>query len=282
VDARLDEIVDFADIGPFLDTPVKFYSSGMFVRLGFAVAVQARPDVLLVDEVLAVGDLSFQNKCYYKMQEIREAGTTVVVVSHNLLAIRRLCDRVVVMHAGSVRFDGEPGPAISRLHELLDEEPLAGPDGMSGRLPLEAGVVEGTSLEVIGDGRDGASYVASGDRLRLRFTMRAAQPVPHPVYHINVHNAEGSWVYGDTTRFLQMPALPAGEPTSVDIELAPSLVTGSYTVRVGVHRGDADGDALARLAVSQPVTFYVAGRHRAMGVADLQASFTASDREPSS
>src|SRR5579875_711372 len=94
IDRRLDAIVDFAEVEQFIDTPVKFYSSGMFVRLGFAVAVHADPDVLIVDEVLAVGDLAFQVKCYERMNEIRSRGTTVVMVSHHLGAVRRMCERV--------------------------------------------------------------------------------------------------------------------------------------------------------------------------------------------
>src|SRR5436305_2549977 len=96
IDRRFDSILDFSGIEAFIDTPVKFYSSGMFVRLGFAVAVQSEPDVLLVDEVLAVGDMAFQIKCFDRMAEIRASGTTVAVVSHNLNAVRLMCDRTMV------------------------------------------------------------------------------------------------------------------------------------------------------------------------------------------
>ena len=107
IDRRLPDIVDFAEIDDFIDTPVKFYSTGMYMRLGFAVSVIAEPDVLLVDEVLSVGDLAFQAKCLERMMEIRRAGTTIVIVSHNLGAIRRMCDRTIVLHAGRVRHDGD-------------------------------------------------------------------------------------------------------------------------------------------------------------------------------
>ncbi len=119
VDARFESILDFAQIGRFLDTPVKFYSSGMFVRLGFAVAVEANPDILLVDEVLAVGDIAFQVKCFDRMMEIRQSGTTVLVVSHNLHAIRMMCDRTAVLEHGELRFDGDTSDAIGLYHDLL-------------------------------------------------------------------------------------------------------------------------------------------------------------------
>src|SRR5204863_8000785 len=98
IDGLFDSIVAFSEIEDFIDTPVKFYSSGMFVRLGFAVAVASDPEVLLVDEVLAVGDFAFQTKCFDRMEEIRRQGATVLVVSHNMNAIRRLCSRTMLLH----------------------------------------------------------------------------------------------------------------------------------------------------------------------------------------
>ena len=111
----------FAEIKPFIDTPVKFYSSGMFVRLGFAVRVLAEPDVLLVDEVLAVGDINFQLRCFERMQQLQDAGTTIVVVSHNLNAVRNMCQRTILIHDGEMRFDGDTNEAISLYHDLLAE-----------------------------------------------------------------------------------------------------------------------------------------------------------------
>ncbi|MHB8467786.1 MAG: ABC transporter ATP-binding protein, partial [Acidimicrobiales bacterium] len=121
IDARFDDIVRFAEIKPFIDTPVKFYSSGMFVRLGFAVSVLAEPDVLLVDEVLAVGDINFQLRCFDRMAELQARGTTIVVVSHNLNAVRNMCRRTIVIHDAEMRFDGETNDAISLYHDLLAE-----------------------------------------------------------------------------------------------------------------------------------------------------------------
>jgi ABC-type polysaccharide/polyol phosphate transport system ATPase subunit len=105
IDARFDAIVDFADIETFIDTPVKFYSSGMFVRLGFGVSMFADPDVLLVDEVLAVGDFAFQLKCFDQMKLARENGTSIIVVSHALNAIRMLCEHTLLLDDGAMRYD---------------------------------------------------------------------------------------------------------------------------------------------------------------------------------
>ena len=119
IDAAFDEIVAFAELDRFVDTPVKFYSSGMLVRLGFASAVASQPDLLLVDEVLAVGDVAFQAKSFERMRELRERGASLIVVSHNLEAIRTMCDRVLVLDAGKPVFEGGTNEAIGIYHGLL-------------------------------------------------------------------------------------------------------------------------------------------------------------------
>ena len=123
-DKLFDEIVDFADIGDFIDTPVQNYSSGMKVRLGFAIAAQMRPDVLLIDEVLAVGDLSFRIKCYNKIEEmIRDCA--VIIVSHNMPSLARITSRCMVLNKGNMVFEGNPQDAISHYYAMLDEKKLS-------------------------------------------------------------------------------------------------------------------------------------------------------------
>ncbi len=117
--ARFDAIVEFADIGPFLDTQVRFYSSGMFLRLAFAVAVHTDPDVFLVDEVLAVGDEAFRDKCLTRIEELSAEGRTLVVVSHDLPLVERLCGRGVVLDAGTLVHDGPVAGAVERLRAVL-------------------------------------------------------------------------------------------------------------------------------------------------------------------
>jgi lipopolysaccharide transport system ATP-binding protein len=118
---KFDEIVDFAQISGFIDTPVKRFSSGMYVRLAFAVAAHLEPDVLIIDEVLAVGDTEFQNKCLGKIRDVSAGGRTVLVVSHNMSAIRNLTSRCLIMSNGTMVFDGSPTDAIRKYGELLDQ-----------------------------------------------------------------------------------------------------------------------------------------------------------------
>jgi lipopolysaccharide transport system ATP-binding protein len=119
VRSKFREIAAFADIEKFLDTPVKYYSSGMYVRLAFAVAVHFEPEVLILDEVLAVGDLSFRDKCFEKMEQFRRRGSTIILVSHDLQSIKRLCDRAALVDAGRLLEIGEPESIINSYLKLI-------------------------------------------------------------------------------------------------------------------------------------------------------------------
>src|SRR3954466_89635 len=117
IDAKLDSIVEFAGVRQFIDTPVKRYSSGMYVRLGFAIAAHLDPEILLLDEVLAVGDAAFQAKCMARIKELEAGGTTIVFISHDLTAVERLCQRVILMRHGQIALEGRPRDVIKEYHQ---------------------------------------------------------------------------------------------------------------------------------------------------------------------
>jgi ABC-type polysaccharide/polyol phosphate transport system ATPase subunit len=119
ITANLDKMIDFAGVGDFIDTPVKWYSSGMYVRLGFAVAANLEADILLVDEVLSVGDESFQERCLNRVEELRRAGTTIIIISHDLVSIERVCERVVLLERGRVAAEGQPAAVIAEYRRRL-------------------------------------------------------------------------------------------------------------------------------------------------------------------
>jgi lipopolysaccharide transport system ATP-binding protein len=122
---KFDRIVEFSELGEFIDMPVKNYSSGMYARLGFAIAADVDPEVLIIDEVLAVGDERFQKKCRERIHEIRKGGCTIFYVSHGMDSVAELCDRVLVLHHGQLAFDGAPAPAIERYRQLQGLPPDA-------------------------------------------------------------------------------------------------------------------------------------------------------------
>jgi ABC-type polysaccharide/polyol phosphate transport system ATPase subunit len=264
IDRRFDAIVDFAEIADFIDTPVKFYSSGMFVRLGFSVAVSSAPDVLLVDEVLAVGDLAFQSKCFDRMQEIKSSGTSIVVVSHNLNAIRQICGRVIVLHDGESRFVGDVEDGISVYHELL-----ARPRGEGAAPGDEGAPVEVTGFELFGADGKPTRHVNHGDEAVFRIEARYRRGVDTGFFGILLLSEDGRAVYADSNYLTDTRRFAAGERTRCEIRVPAALAGGSYRARGVVAWG---GDKQTRTS-TPPLSFYVAGRPMVQGVADLEATF---------
>jgi ABC-type polysaccharide/polyol phosphate transport system ATPase subunit len=260
IERRFDEIVEFADIGEFIDTPVKFYSSGMFVRLGFAVSVLAEPDVLLIDEVLAVGDVGFQLRCFERMREIRAAGTTIVLVSHNLHAVQWMCERTVLLHDGRVRHDGDTAEAISLLHTLLGERQSA-----TGQVADDLGL---GGVEVLGPDGAPTAHLHTGDRATAVLEVRFDDPVTDAVIGLNVLDEAGMLAYSEYTPWESLHSFPAGVLVRIGVEFTARLASGSYSAIVSVVGADS-----TVLAQSPRAHFYVDGRHRVGGIADLDATF---------
>ena len=268
IDRRLDAVIDFAEIEDFIDTPVKFYSSGMYVRLGFSVAVHSDPSVLLIDEVLAVGDLAFQVKCFERMGEILTNGTTIVVISHNMGGVVRVCQRALVLHDGRPQFLGAPTEAISRFHELLSNETEMQIDHESGS-QLEPGVATLEGVEMVSADGSPANHITSGEPVALRVTVRATQPVEDPVIGLSVLAPDGTALYVDSSAGHRLGSIGAGEAATYAMSFRAQLPTGSYTVLAWVQRPDRR----TLLAQSRPLAFFVAGRSTVGGVADLEATF---------
>ena len=177
VNAKFDDIVEFADIGNFLDTPVKFYSSGMFVRLGFAVAVHCEPDILLVDEVLAVGDYNFQSRCFNKIGEMRKGGVTTIFVSHNMHLISGLCTRVLYLNSGHVKYDGETGEGIN----FYVKDVMYAKNLLEFRFETEnvesTGRVRFTKIQFLDKNEDSVTEISAGDPLTLRIYYTAKEEI---------------------------------------------------------------------------------------------------------
>jgi ABC-2 type transport system ATP-binding protein len=279
IDRRFDSILDFSGIHSFIDTPVKFYSSGMYVRLGFAVAVEATPDVLLVDEVLAVGDVAFQLKCFRRMAEIREQGTTVVVVSHNLNAIRQLCDRALVLHDGTMRHDGDVDDGIGIYHSLLGEYSDPDAPDMRGGTQVENGVGAIESVELLDDEGKPISHVHSGSTVDVRITARFDRDVERPVVGMAILAGNGVNVYSESTATRPFRGVKAGERVSYRARLELPLTTGSYNLRAGLYRVLDEFYATSQLDETRPMPFFVSGRTGMGGLVDLAADFAVDDQD---
>jgi ABC-2 type transport system ATP-binding protein len=273
IDRRFDAIVDFAEIGDFIDTPVKFYSSGMQVRLGFAVAVQANPDVLLVDEVLAVGDFAFQVKCLRRINEIREGGASVLLVSHNLSMVERLCRRAIVLHEGDMRFDGPTVDAIAMLHSLLDVEESR---EQLGTAPLEPDVADLLEFAVLDQSGAAVNATNTGARLTARFAVRAHRDIARPYVGLTIDGPRGDVIFHGGNRHASFPALRAGEERTYTVSWTAQFPTGSYVVRAFL----AKVEPIAQISIlgnAEPVALYVQGKEETFGVVDVEAAFATAD-----
>jgi len=259
-----ERIVDFSEIRDFVDSPVKFYSSGMFLRLAFSVAIHLEPDVMLVDEILAVGDVAFQLKCFDRMAQLQDRGTTFVVVTHNLGVVRRMCSRVVVLSQGRAAFDGDTEGGIAVYHDLMDSQAGAGID----RVEEDEDYVGGAavSAELVDDDGVPRSTVQAGEEVRLRIAVRFDVDVRGPVLGLAVSAGRYSDVYMTyTTPGEYDGAHGPDAPLEADLVLRTPLLEGTYQVRVHVH--DATGTKV--MGRARPCSFYVNAATRSVGVVDL-------------
>lgn len=224
---KLDRIVDFSGIESFLETPVKRYSSGMMARLGFSVAAHMDPEVLLVDEILSVGDLAFQKKCYGYMESLADRGVAVIFISHNMASITRLCPRTLVLDGGAVRFMGDTNAAQAAYFSLLEER-------------TRDTQATGPSLELV-EVRDDAGrekrVFRSGDTCRIRAVVRANLPYPEFSLGLSLARPSGEEVFHTTARRLHEATIEAAEGDHVELvaDLAVNLAGGAYTLYVQCH-----------------------------------------------
>lgn len=265
IEARFDEIVEFAELQKFIDTPVKFYSSGMYMRLGFSVAVHVKPNVLLVDEVLAVGDLGFQRKCFDRMRELQVNGTTVLIVSHSMHAIRLLCPRAILIRQGRLELDGSAENVIARHHELMSRG--AADDGTT-EAPVD---MVSRSLEGAGGP---THHPEPGEMLRYRVTYRFNRSVDSPQFFFRVTSDEGLICYQvETVTRRQWREVKAGEELEVEIAFQARLGGGTF------HLGMIVSDCQASRVLNSDLpglAIYIVPRVGTIGTSDLDASISVS------
>jgi lipopolysaccharide transport system ATP-binding protein len=223
--SRFDAIVDFAGVADFIDTPVKRYSSGMNARLGFAIAAHLDPDVMIIDEVLSVGDTAFQAKCVAHMQGMIDRGTPIVFVSHNLPAVLALCTRVLVVSGGSVSFDGDPVEGVQGYRRATF---AAEPSEAYAREPIRI-----VKVEMLDDGVQSLGVFRTGARIALRVSYDAVGVVTDPHFRVEVHDANGVLCFGTTT-FGRIGLGVVSGPGAIDLAITLNLLPGCYMFSVGI------------------------------------------------
>jgi ABC-2 type transport system ATP-binding protein len=265
VDRHFDDIVDFSELAPFIDNQVKNYSSGMYVRLGFAVAVHIDPDILLVDEVLAVGDEAFQQKCLAKIEEFQQQGRTILLVSHSLDLVEKICTQSVVLDHGRVRYAGDPAFATGTLRSILGTErrPEIFDEEATGGVVIAGATV---SDHPGGDPKDA---FFGGERLGVRVDVevRPGQQDPGDVYVVvlGAGDIPICVMGGDGTAVL--PPVPGHYHVDFVVPALPRL-HGAYVLAVGVRNAES-GDLVAAARFYE--TFRVRGRESG-GIVDVDFS----------
>lgn len=265
-DDRFDAIVAFAEIGDFIDTQVKFYSSGMYVRLAFAVAVHTDPDLLLVDEVLAVGDEAFQRKCMDKIREFQSEGRTIVLVSHSAAQVMEVCDQGVVLHRGEVAFYGSAADATKAHREILEGKRKQNLAADPGPVRPQSRV---TGVHVVDDAGHPIREVAPGQDLVIRIDVDHPEPVDKWYTTFSIDTPTGQQVFGTGARRLGRSHGPTPRGGASVEYLLPRVAFGGgqYFVNADV----ADGEHRRMDVLWQGASFFVGMDDRVTGTVFAEA-----------
>lgn len=306
VNERLQDILDFADIGDYVHQPVKTYSSGMFVRLAFSVAINIDPEILIVDEALSVGDVFFQAKCYHKFEEFKKMGKTIIIVSHDLSSIAKYCDRVILLNQGIKLGEGEPKvmiddfkrvlvgqydmPDSKQDQSLLNDESIqeavqiktakqkqAHKDNDTDNKTLEYGTQDAVIEEyyIVDDKGIRTNSILKGNEFEIRMKVRFNNSVPAPIFAFTIKTAKGTEITGTNTMFEKafLESVDAGSVKEVSFRQKMSLQGGEYLISFGVtgYEGD-DFQVYHRLYDAIDVT--VISDKNTVGYYDMNSTVT--------
>lgn len=299
IDERLQAILDFADIGDFVHQPVKTYSSGMFVRLAFAVAINIDPEILIVDEALSVGDVFFQAKCYHKFEEFKKLGKTILFVSHDLTSIAKYCDRVILLNKGVKLAEGNPKDMVNMYKKLLvhqlDEETLEDVSGKSaigeksadGRAwknnfeinptitdygEKQAEIVDFAIVDQYGAY---SSIIEKGSVYKVKARIHFHETVKNPIFTITIKNKQGTDITGTNTMFerIETGTVNAGEERIVTYEQKMNLQGGDYLLSLGCT-GYVGDNFVVYHRLYDLVSFNVLSDKNTVGFFDMDSHIT--------
>ena len=267
IDAKLQDILDFADIGDYVHQPVKTYSSGMFVRLAFSVAINIEPEILIVDEALSVGDVFFQAKCYHKFEEFKKMGKTIMIVSHDLSSIAKYCDRVILLNQGVKLGEGSPKEMIDdfkrvlvgqyELPEQKSEQSLLNDAEVQEAVHTKAAVqkraregnaentktleygtreAEIEEIYIVDDRGVRTNAILKGMEFGIYMKVRFHQDLPAPIFAFSIKTAKGTEITGTNTMFEKafLESVSAGSEKLVSFTQKMSLQGGEYLISFGV------------------------------------------------
>lgn len=292
---KLPDIVEFCGLGEFLHKPVKTYSSGMFVRLAFAVAINMNPDILIIDEALAVGDVRFQAKCFRRIEQLKEQGVSILFVTHSTESVIKFCDRAVLIEDGVVKATGRPKKVVQKYLEMMfaSDQPALEDEALQ---PLDTEFDPSIDYcqqqksyneneerwgdqraqifryEILRNGKLSNGWVERGDQLVLRMWVYFKETIDDLIYGITLKTNDGHIVYGTNTRL--QPGLSTtenkGAQISIDFTLEANLLGGDYFVSLGVAQDHDSKDAIPIDRRYDLIHLHLAPTGEAFGLADLK------------
>ena len=298
IDERLPKILEFADIGDFVYQPVKTYSSGMFVRLAFAVAINIDPEILIVDEALSVGDVFFQAKCYQKFEDFKRDGKTILFVSHDLGSISRYCDRVILLNKGEKQSEGKPKDMINLYKRLITtkadnnqntdskDKELVSINSISGEWKKNFTV--NPKLEEYGDGKANiidfaiidnegnlTNVIEKGTKFTVKTKIRIEEPIKDPIFTLTFKNVRGVDITGTNTMLedIRLGVCNAGECYVASYEQEMNLQGGEYLISMSCT-GYENGDLKAHHRLYGLLSITVVSDKNTVGFYDMNSKVT--------
>ena len=231
VDKKFDQIVAFSELDRFIDNHVRNYSSGMHIRLGFAIAINVEPDILLIDEVLSVGDEAFQRKCLERIEEIQEAGKTIIFVTHNVEVTKEICSNVVMLDHGHIIKSGNPRDVVNYYHQVMETTEESSERGSR--------QIEITGVTLFNEADEPASDFETGQSMKIKVGYRTSEPVTDPVFGFSIDDYRGFTAYGTNTMLKEMELGTVDGEGFVQFNLKSlPMLGGRYLVSVAVHSRD--------------------------------------------
>ncbi len=236
INQKLDEIIEFSELEKFIDTPVKRYSSGMTVKLGFSIATSMDADILIIDEVLAVGDLAFQRKCFDRMEDmIKRQGKTVLLVSHNIRQVERMCNRVMLLDQGTIFHDGDSHETCDKFYQKSNQTISNQSKKTSTSRITSSGEAENVEVELLNDQNQITNSITEGETLKIKIKFHLNKPLQNPEFHVGTHTTDFVYLTGESSAVLgEAIELNAGNHEIEHHIPAFPVVPGTYAIRVAI------------------------------------------------
>ena len=301
MEKKLPEILEFADIGEFVHQPVKTYSSGMFVRLAFALAINVEPEILIVDEALSVGDVFFQAKCYKKMEEIRQKGTTILMVTHDMGSVIKYCDKVILLNRGSFVAEGKAGEIVDLYKKILANRFEIEEEVEEDKLPVEAKVANtgklmkeslsiNTNITEDGDGRakiydlglidskgEISNLLIKGEEFTIKERIRFFADIKQPIFTYTIKDKKGTELSGTNTMFelTDIEEVHAGDSYDVEFRQKMNLQGGEYLISMSCT-GFENGQHVVYHRLYDVASITVISNKNTVGIYDMESRVSAS------